>query len=455
MPLLQCWKCQRHGHDAGDCLHKISIESVTLLQSYSHYEQDDGYEEQDCTPTTPEVLEYAQRQEAEARSWCQKQHGYLPWSESSRAVPTARTCVAKFCAVVSGSDAAQSETTRIRLASTAASEQNNVKTTDLRGFSLIETPARKTAVRTMLQAEREPGTGLRAAEPGGRASTEPDAGLQRISEQFKVTAHRKKQKQGYASLFTFTFDEPASRTTPRAPSAIAPTPEVQEILLEGANSSREPACKIQSAVESPRITEQSLKEAKPNNGVFGDEQAILLVDTDNSADNRDHSALVGGISSLLAEEAVNTASPACLIDSAKCPEVPVPTEVTPKPPGQQVCRTKLPPESAPAEACEELDFSKFDSTSDDLLLETAYSDSDRLSLQTTCLQVPETWQYLHEPCSTTITPIRTDQQEQPLKAFLEGANVTDTVTIHGNYPLSCHASLYRYSPGYIRPFTNH
>ena len=42
-----------------------------------------------------------------------------------------------------------------------------------------------------------------------------------------------------------------------------------------------------------------------------------------------------------------------------------------------------------------------------------------------------------------------------VKAFLEGPNVTDTVTIHRNYPLSCHASLYRYSPGYIRPFTNH
>lgn len=160
-----------------------------------------------------------------------------------------------------------------------------------------------------------------------------------------------------------------------------------------------------------RITAQSLKEAKPDNGVFGDEQAVLLVDTDNSADNGDHSALVGGISSLLAEEAVITVSPACLIDSAKCLEVPVPTEVTPKPPEQQVCRKILPPEFAPAEACVELDFSKFDSTSDDLLLETADSDSDRLSLQTVCLQVPEKWQYLHEPCSATMTPIRTDRQE--------------------------------------------
>ena len=163
---------------------------------------------------------------------------------------------------------------------------------------------------------------------------------------------------------------------------------------------------MQSAVEFARITEQSLKEAKPNHGVSRDEQAVLLVDTDNSADNRDHSALVGGISSLLAEETVNTVSPACLIDSAKCPEGLVPTE----PPEQQVCRTKLPPEFAPAEACVDLD-SKCDSTSDDLLLETAYSDSDRLSLQTTCLQVPETWQYLHEPCRATTTPIRTDQQE--------------------------------------------
>ena len=42
-----------------------------------------------------------------------------------------------------------------------------------------------------------------------------------------------------------------------------------------------------------------------------------------------------------------------------------------------------------------------------------------------------------------------------LKAFLEGANVTDTVTIHRSYPLSCHASLYRNFPSYIRPFTNH
>ncbi len=41
-----------------------------------------------------------------------------------------------------------------------------------------------------------------------------------------------------------------------------------------------------------------------------------------------------------------------------------------------------------------------------------------------------------------------------VRAFLDGANVTDTVTIHRKYPLSCHASLYRYSPGYIRPFTN-
>ncbi|DBA88005.1 TPA: hypothetical protein ACH3X1_004987 [Trebouxia sp. C0004] len=30
-----------------------------------------------------------------------------------------------------------------------------------------------------------------------------------------------------------------------------------------------------------------------------------------------------------------------------------------------------------------------------------------------------------------------------VKAFLEGANVANTVTIHRNYPLSCHASLIR------------
>ena len=398
--------CQGYGHEDADCDSMPSNDVGTNLLESTCDRHHNTLGGDDCTPTTPEAQEYAKR--LESRDWRQRRHQARPWISQA-----ASQGAAECCMVVSGSDTAQTQATRTEPANTAvASREKSAEDTDLACV-----PDKMAPVISTLQTEKQPPTDLTSAQARLDTTQTPENVLQPAVTRAKPRTQNKKQTQGYASPFSFTFSKPARRTSRAlSPTALKPdtaqtdckqTEEVQTTALYVASKLQKPACGTALAVELAKSAPQNPEE-KPHLteiSVSGEAQTAVLSDIDNTVASKfiTIAPCINDESTHVRSECVDVESPVCLVGK----ESPVPTvltEILPRPPEALVFATETPSASEviPAQSCIELP--EFVSKGDSVLIATAEPDSGTLLSQTTHTKLTDTPQFPIEPGDITLTP---------------------------------------------------
>ena len=188
--------------------------------------------------------------------------------------------------VVSGSDTAQTQATCIEPAHIAVTPgEKSAENKDLACVS-----DEKALVTSTLQTGKQPATDQIPAQAKSDTAHTPKTVLQPEVKKAKSGTQNKKQTQGYASPFSFTFSKPAQRTS-RAPSPTALKPDTtqqtDETALYVANKLQEPTCEAASAVEFAKHADGSPDKTLhlTETSVSGDAQAVTMSDTDATIDS--------------------------------------------------------------------------------------------------------------------------------------------------------------------------
>ena len=416
---VQCWTCQGYGHEAADCdsIPRPSNDArANLLESHYH-RYNNTLDSDDCTPTTPEAQEYAKR--LESREWRQRRHQVRPWISQA-----ASRGVAECCMVVSGSDTAQTQATCIEPAYTAITS----RATSAEDKDLECVPDDKASMTSALQTEMQPATHLILAQAKPDTAHIPEVVLQPEVTEAKSRTQSRKQMQGYASPFSFTFSKPTKRSRASSSTALEPntaqtnctqTDEVQKTALYVASKLQEPACEAAVAVQLAKHAEKSPDETPhlTETSTSGDAQTVMMSFVDNTIDSKLSciKPYVDYESPSVLTEYVSVDSPVCLVGKAS-PVATVFTEILPKPPEAFVFATEAQSESVPTpvQSCKELP--DFVGKGDRILPAAAQPDSGMLLSQNSHVKLTDMHQYTTEPGDSTLTA-KIDLQEWPLSCM--------------------------------------
>ena len=397
--------CQGYGHEDADCDSMPSNDVGTKLLESTCDRYHNTLGSDDCTPTTPEAQEYAKRL---SRDWRQRRHQVRPWISQA-----ASQSVADCCMVVSGSDTAQTQATCTEPAHSAVTPgDKSAKDKDL-ACVLDE----KALVTSTLQTGKQPATDQIPAQANSDTAHTPKSVLQPEGTRAKPGTQNKKQTQGFASPFSFTFSKPAQRTS-RAPSPTALKPDtaqtdckqtdqVQETALYVASKLQKPACEAAVAVELAKHAETGPDKTPhlTNTSVSGDAQTAVLSDSDDIVASKLSSIApcINDESTSVLTECASVDSPVCLVGK-ESPVSTVLTEILPKPSEAFSFAAETPPESVPtsAQSCTEL--SECVSKGDSISLAIAQPDNGMLLSQTRHLKLTVAHQFPIELGDVTLTP---------------------------------------------------